>query len=38
MRDVLVCTVDNDETYLKRPRTEEFGVVKTELATAGIRD
>ena len=38
MRDVLVCTVDNDKTYLKSARTEESGVVTTELATAGVRD
>jgi 2OG-Fe dioxygenase len=38
MRDVVVCTIDNDDTYLKSPRTGESVVVKTELATAGIRD
>jgi hypothetical protein len=38
MRDVLVCTVDYDEAYLKSGRTQESSVVRTELAAVGIRD
>ena len=38
MRDVLVCTVDYDEAYLKCGEAEEPSVVRAEPAMAGIRD
>jgi len=38
MRDVLVCTVDYDETYLKDARAEQTSTVGTEFAMARGRD
>ena len=38
MRDVLVCTVDYDEAYLKSAGAGESGAVRTAPAMAGIRD